>query len=86
MSNADQITSKLENLTHFIEDAKTKLQGGEVVHLSHLDGEVEQLCQQTLKLPPAEAMRVQPIMGNMISKLEELGLALKDFQTSLKGQ
>ncbi len=86
MNNADQIAGKLQELTRFIEDAQKKLHDGEVLNLSHLDNEVAQLCEETLKLPPQDAMQVQPIMGDMISKLEELSLALKDFQTNLKAK
>lgn len=86
MSKADNISQKLNALTQFIEEAQEKLQKGEVVNLTHLDAEVAQLCDETLKLPPKEAVKVQPIMGNMITKLETLGLALKDFQTSMKAK
>ncbi len=86
MSKANDIKQKLEQIILFIEEAQKKLQEGEVINLSHLDGEVEALCQQTLQLPPSDAIEVQPIMGNMITKLEELGVALKDFQSNLKEQ
>ena len=86
MSSAEQIKQQLEEITSFIEEAQKKLQEGEVINLSHLDHDVEKLCQATLQLPPNDAVTVQPIMGSMISKLEELGLALKDFQTNLKDQ
>lgn len=84
MTKTDAIVTKLQDMTQFIEQAQEKLKKGDVINLSHLDGEVAQLCDETLKLPPQEAMKVQPIMAKMISRLEELGLALKDFQASLK--
>lgn len=84
MSDVEQIAARLQELSSFIEDAQTKLNKGEVVNLSHLDGEVEQICEQALKLKPELALKVQPIMATMISRLEELGLALKDFQSNLK--
>ena len=84
MGNAEQITIRLQEMTSFIETAQAKLQKGEVVNLSHLDNEVAQLCDQTLKLPPQEASQVQPAMADMISKLEALGLALQEFQSNLK--
>lgn len=86
MSKSEDIISKLKALTQFIEGAQAKLQNGEVIDLSHLDAEVAQLCEETLKLPPEEAVKVQPVMGDMISKLETLSLALQDFQKSLKEQ
>jgi hypothetical protein len=86
MSKTNEIINKLETLTNFIEEAQIKLQQGEIINLSHLDGEVAELCNEILQLPPQDATQVQPIMGNMISKLEELGLALKDFQSNLKNK
>ena len=86
MSKADEIMTKLQDLTHFIEDAQNKLRDGEVLNLSHLDAEVAQLCEETLTLPPQDALKIQPIMGTIISKLEELGVALKDFQTNLQNK
>ena len=84
MSNAEQIKSRLEELTSFIEEAQSELADGKVVNLSHLDNEVEELCQQTLSLAPQEAQQVQPVMATMISRLEELSVALQDFQKNLK--
>lgn len=86
MSKADQIVDRLTQLTTFIETANMQLAKGEVVNLSHLDSEVDDLCNQTTSLPPTDIVKVQPVMANMISKLEELGLALKDFQAELKSR
>lgn len=84
MSNTQQIAARLNELTDFIEEAQAKLNDGEVVNMTHLDDEVSALCDQTLALPPQEAAQIQPIMGEMISKLETLGIALKEFQANLK--
>ena len=86
MTKADEIVNRLKELTTFIEDAQERLKKGEILNLSHLDGDVAELCEQTLQLSPVDAGRVQPIMGSMITKLEELGLALKDFQSHLKNK
>ncbi len=86
MSSADQIAQRLQELSSFIESAQQQLQKGEVVNLSHVDAEVAQLCDQTLKLKAEEAVQIQPVMAEMISKLEELGVALKDFQTHMKAK
>jgi urease accessory protein UreF len=86
MSNPQKISQRLQELSDFIESAHTSLGEGEVVNLSHLDGEIEQLCNAALRLPPADAKEVQPVMADMISKLEALGLALQEFQNGLKSQ
>lgn len=84
MSKVDDIKQKLDAMTAFIEEALEKLQKGEVLNLAHLDQEVSVLCEETLSLPPQEAQKIQPVMAHMISRLEELGVALKDFQNNLK--
>lgn len=84
MPQASQIIAELETLTAFIEDAQFKLSKGEVINISHVDAKVAQLCDQALSLKPADATQVQPAMADMISRLEQLGLALQDFQAHLK--
>lgn len=84
MTNATTINQRLNELTDFITDALTRLEKGEVINLSCLDDEVDTLCGQAMNLPPAEAAKVQEPMATMINKLEQLGVALKDFQNHLK--
>ena len=84
MNSAEEISNKLKGLISFIENAQEELKGGKVVDLSHLDGEVARICEDTLRLKPEEANNVQPIMAEMISKLETLGIALQEFQKNLK--
>ncbi len=84
MSNSDSITNKLKEMSLFIDQAEAALKKGEVINLSHLDKEVEKLCEQALNLPPEDAKAIQPIMGEVISKLENLALSLQNFQSSLK--
>jgi hypothetical protein len=82
--NTTQIKQNLNDLTAFIEQAQIKLAQGEVIDLSHLDKDVATLCEAAIQLPPTQAKDVQPAMGEMISKLEELSVGLKDFQSHLK--
>ena len=84
MANPDQIIKRMNDVTHFIKGAQEKLKTGEVVNLSHLDSEVAQLCDQTLNMVKADAMKIQPAMAEMITQLETLGLQLKDFQNSFQ--
>jgi division protein CdvB (Snf7/Vps24/ESCRT-III family) len=86
MKNKEQIIIELNRLSTFIEEAQIKLGDGEVVNLSHLDDEVETICQEIIRLPAAEAQAVQPVMADMIGKLETLGLSLQEFQKKLKGE
>ena len=81
MSQTAPIIKRINELTDFIGRAQDKLQQGEVSDVSHLDNEVKRLCDQTLSLKAADALQVQPSMGEMITKLEQFAQALKDFQT-----
>lgn len=85
MKNKQDIIKDLNRLTAFIEQTHTKLSDGTVESLSHLDSEVEVLCRDIIALPPLDAQSVQPMMADMISRLEALGIALQEFQTKLKG-
>ncbi|MCI5060264.1 MAG: hypothetical protein MRY79_04240 [Alphaproteobacteria bacterium] len=80
----DQIIERMQELTRFIEQAQSEVTQGAVTDLSRLDQEVATLCDQTLKLPAQEALKIQPVMAEMIGKLETLGLALKDFKSNLE--
>lgn len=86
MKNKDQLIAELNRLSAFIEEAQVKLGDGEIVNLSHLDSEVETICQEIVKLPPKQAQDVQPVMADMISKLETLGISLQEFQKNLKAR
>lgn len=76
----DQIETRLDELTAFIEEAAASVQDGKMVGLHHLDDEIAGLCDAAVALPPNEAARVQPKMATMIKRLEELANALKDYQ------
>lgn len=84
MRNKDQIISELSRLSGFINEAQEKLAEGAILNLSHLDDEVETICQEIVRLPSADAQAVQPMMADMIGKLEMLGIALQEFQKNLK--
>ena len=49
MSNPDQISQRMNELSNFIERAQQQLSDGQVVDLTHLDDEVAKLCDLTLK-------------------------------------
>ena len=83
MTTVDEIKTRMQELIEFISQANETIQGGEMVDLMGLDDEVASLCDRTLALPPEHAVIVQPLMAEMISKLESLGETLKDFQDNI---
>lgn len=46
--------------------------------LLHLKKEAETLCAAILKLPPAEARQFQPLIGDAITRLDEMERELKE--------
>lgn len=80
MSNREQIETRMRDLTNFIAQAADRVRAGEMVTLTHLDDEVASLCDQSIALPPHDALQVQPVMAEMIGTLEELARALKEYQ------
>lgn len=80
MSDVQDISIRMQDLIHFIEDASESVRSGVMTDLQGLDEEVASLCDRTISLPPEQALEVQPLMAEMISRLEDLGRALKEFQ------
>lgn len=83
MSNVEDIKERLQSLTNFVAEAQDRIDAGEMVNLSRLDDEVATLCDETLALPPEQAAEVQPVMGEMISKLEILSNSLREYKDNM---
>lgn len=86
MSEAQNIIQRMNELTQFVSQSNDIIKGGQMVDLTGLDDEVASLCDRTVALHPQEAMQVQPVMAELISKLEELGRTLQQFQNNLGSQ
>lgn len=80
MSEKDDILNRLRTICDFIADATAKVDGGEMVNLAGLDDDVASLCERTIALPPEDAAQAQPFMAEMITALDRLGQALRDYQ------
>lgn len=76
----DQIEQRKRDITVFIEQSVQQVREGRMVTLHHLDDEVASLCDAAVTLPPVDAKHVQPLMAEMIGKLEQLSAALQDYQ------
>ena len=81
---SDEIRTRMEKLSVFIQDAESTVRGGKMVDLSGLDRDVALICNKAVALPPAEAHEIQPLMAEMIGNLERLSSALKDYKEDLK--
>lgn len=76
----DQVIKRLEEITETINKAQADVSAGIVQDLSFMDEEVASICGDILKLKPEDAAAVQPIMADMISRLEGLAQSLQSFK------
>ncbi len=79
--NKDQITAKLEEIIQTVNAAQADVSAGIVKNLSHMDKDVAKICEEIVKLPQEEAAQVQPIMADMITRLEALAQSLQNFKS-----
>lgn len=80
----EQITQRLEDIIVTINEAQDDVSAGIVHDLSFMDKDVADICGKILKLKPEDAAAVQPIMADMISRLEGLAQSLQRFKEQFK--
>lgn len=80
----EQILKKLEEIVVTINSAHDEIAAGVVKDLSSMDQEVSKICAEIVKLSPEDAAQVQPVMADMISRLEGLAQSLQDFKSQFK--
>ena len=83
MNDHYSLQDRMRALTDFIIDAHHQVRQGQNVNLTGLDAKVSQVCDDTFKLPPAQAIEMQPLIANMIGHLEDLGKSLEDLKADL---
>ncbi len=82
--SAQEYEERFQELTGFVEDALTKVKGDEMPDLSNLDERVSGLCSDIESADDETTARVQPMMAEMIGKLDELALALTEYQAKIQ--
>ncbi len=82
----DSIETRLKAQIDIIEQALIDINHGDVGDLEGLDDEVESICDDIKKLPHDIAQSTEPLMLEMIGKLEKLAVVLQEHQDDLKGR
>jgi hypothetical protein len=77
----DQISQRLEDIVATINKAHDDVSAGIIQDLSFMDKDVASVCNDIVKLKPEEAAEIQPIMADMISRLEGLAQSLQSFKS-----
>lgn len=75
--------TRFQAMITFLESLLARVDAGELVPLDHLDHDVDTLCKEVESAAPEIAREVQPIMAQMIHKLDELVEALNSYKEQL---
>lgn len=79
-TTAGTLRQRLEAMIETVQEACRLTDGGTLADLGRLDEEVARLCADAERAPDGDAQEVAAAMAGMISALEDLARALKDFQ------
>lgn len=79
MNNAKSITERLHDLIRFIDEAHISVDNGSVPPIKTIEQRVVQICVEAEKSPPDIARQAQPLIAQMITKLDELAVKLQSF-------
>lgn len=84
MSIQTNMQDRFESLINRIETAIEDVDSGKSVDLGAMDREVAEACHTIERSDAQTAHALKPVMGRMITKLDELADSLKRHQDFLK--
>ncbi len=79
---AEQLKTRLREQIDILDDALFKIRNRELVALDRMEHTIAAICNDIQTGDPETARTMGPLMADMIARLEEMALALKDFQTT----
>ena len=79
MNNARTITERLQDLIRFIDESHISMDNGSVPPIKNIEAQVVQICVEAEKSPPEIAKQAQPLIAQMITRLDELAVKLQSF-------
>lgn len=80
MISLPALEDRLHAITRIIDDARADADQGRIMELGDVKAETERLCAAILKLPPAEARSLQPLIGDLITRLDDLERILTNIR------
>ncbi|MCB9996492.1 MAG: hypothetical protein H6869_08670 [Rhodospirillales bacterium] len=80
----DDLEQKLQQQIDTIEKAIIKIRNNELLDISFMDKEVADICQQVIHSEDAAVQALEGKMIEMITKLDELAVELKEYQDRVK--
>ena len=86
MTTADKLADDLRFISNRVTWAKTSISKGEVVDLSSLQSQVEEICHRIDRLPEAERAPFKNGLLALVEEIEQLGLAIAGGLEALRAQ
>ena len=77
-NDAQNIEIRIENIKNYIMDCNLRVARGENIDLRGLDEGVEDICNEVLAMPSAEAKKFQPHLKTIITALDKLVRTIYD--------
>ncbi len=74
---------RFDAIIHFLDDLLQRTADGELAPLGSLDHDIDVLCKEVKNSAPEIAREVQPIMAQMIAKLDVLVEELNIYKLTL---
>ena len=78
--------ARFQAMMDFIDTGIAKTKAGQPVDLSRLDDDIIALCMDVKKAGPDIAREAQPLIADMIARLDDLAAALRDVQDRQGGE
>ena len=82
--SANDLKIRMEKLNNIILAAEISALNGAKADIKGLEHEAAIICEQAVKLAPAEAVDIRALMATMINNLEKLAVALSNYRDSFK--
>lgn len=86
---SDELLSEFEDrfasMIVIIDGALDALQASKMPDLGSLDSDVAKICRDVEAADPAIGQKVQPLMAEMIGKLDQMAQALMEYQQKIEG-
>lgn len=80
----DDLEQKLQQQIDTIEKAIIKIRNNELLDISFMDKEVADICQSVIHSEDGTAQALEGKMIEMITKLDELAVELKEYQDRVR--
>lgn len=74
---------RFDAIIHFLDNLSQLTESGELVPMGKLDHEIDALCKEVKNSAPEIAREMQPVMAQMIAKLDSLVDELSAYKQSL---